>query len=133
MPDELLDRFRQHDRLALSRLLSRVARGQTGEQTLAQIRKPIRYEKDQHRVRIRGPDGKRTVDLRLHDHVVAFGQAPLNEIAGRPVKVAVVLARFQETAGATQPIELCSRNEKVVLSVAFARPWRAGGGRNRVP
>jgi LAO/AO transport system ATPase len=37
MPDELLDRFRQHDRLALSRLLSLAARGQVGEVALAQL------------------------------------------------------------------------------------------------
>ncbi len=42
MPDDLLDRFRQRDRLALSRLLSLVARGELAEPVLAQLGPPVK-------------------------------------------------------------------------------------------
>jgi LAO/AO transport system ATPase len=42
MSDELLDRFRQHDRLALSRLLSLAARGQAGDELLRQLGSPAK-------------------------------------------------------------------------------------------
>jgi LAO/AO transport system ATPase len=40
MPDDLLERFRRHDRLALARLLTRVARGETGIELLTQLGSP---------------------------------------------------------------------------------------------
>lgn len=42
MLDELLDRLRQHDRLALSRLLSLIARGQVGAEIVARLPGPAR-------------------------------------------------------------------------------------------
>src|SRR5580700_709171 len=74
--------------------------GTAGEQTLAQIREPIRNEKDQYGIGIRRLDRERAVDLRLQDDVVAFGQGSLDVIAWRSVKVAVVLAPLQETVAA---------------------------------
>jgi LAO/AO transport system ATPase len=42
MPDALLDRFRRGDRLALSRLLTRVGRGEAAEETLARLGPPAK-------------------------------------------------------------------------------------------
>jgi LAO/AO transport system ATPase len=73
MPDELLDRFRQHDRLALSRLLSLAARGQGGEEIVAQLGAAAK------RARVialtgAGGVGKSTLAGKLIEHFRKHGQ-----------------------------------------------------------
>jgi len=73
MPDELLDRFRQHDRLALSRLLTLAARGQAGDDLLRRLGPPA---KSSRVVALTGAGGvgKSTLVGKLIEHFRKHGQ-----------------------------------------------------------
>jgi len=73
MPDELLDRFRQHDRLALSRLLSLAARGAAGAALVSQLGAPA---KPSRVIALTGAGGvgKSTLVGKLIEHVRKQGQ-----------------------------------------------------------
>jgi LAO/AO transport system kinase len=73
MPDELLDRFRQHDRLALSRLLSLVSRGAVAETLVAQLG-PLAKRSRVVALTGAGGVGKSTLVGKLIEHVRKQGQ-----------------------------------------------------------
>ncbi len=101
--------------------------GLAGGEPRCQAREPVRDGEDQNGVFKMGLDRESAVDFGFGDDIVALAELFFDKGTRSSVKVPVVFAPFEETAGIPALHEFAPLEEKVVRSIDFAGAGRAGG------